>query len=962
MFGKKRTAFVALTGASLAAIGAADPALAQQGQEQGRVTDEIVVTAEKREASIQDVPIAVSAFDEAKLDRMQINDGQDLVQAIPNFQFSKSNFTGTNIAIRGIGAKVVATSGDAAVGIHINGAPNDASRIFETEFYDVQRVEVLRGPQGTLYGRNASAGVLNIITSKPEFEEYNGSLEVTAGNYDTRKSRGHLNIPLGDSVALRLAGFTTNRDGFTKDLRTNTSIDGRDMTSWRATLGIELSDRDNLTLMAQFFHESSDRSRIGKQLCDKDTRTWPFTQGCLPTGTGFGSGHTAATLGGYFTFLPGLSLGAPSLNLYSQGLDAAAGTVNPRDLRTVNTSFAPSHKADNDYYQLEYSHRFDFGTFTSLTSFNQDEIKSRVDYSQNQPSVTFRPNVFFSPTLQVTSANGTFCPANFGDPTLPCANSLFTYDQSDAGSEIVTQELRFVSDLDGKFNFSLGGIYIDASSSGSYYVFSNSLAFNGLLFGTNPDLWYYRNNTAQYNLKATAVFGEAYYNVTDDIKFTVGVRQTNDDKTVADRQTLLSQRPLTTALTGGLIPAGQQLCPGTTTGALCYTTRTSDGAFVPNGGGPFYASQNAVPLSTRHASFHEVTGRAGVDWHTKLPFTDETNLYFFYSKGYKGGGLNPPVDPALFAGVPSTFEPEFINSYEIGAKNVLADGRLVANLTAFYYDYNGYQVSKIVNRTSVNENIDAKVKGFEGEFTYEPVNGLVFDLNASWLNSEIGNSRSIDPINSNAGDPNWTVVKTSAAATCIVPTAALSAALAAGGGGTIANPTATGQSIALASCTPWTLNPSNPAQAGLIALFQATGLLTNSGGVLRAAARDGIPTNVSGNKLPNTPEYQISFGAQYTFRLGGWTATPRADYYYQDTSFARIFNGANDQLDSYSQINASIKFENEDHGVYANVFVKNIEDEDVITDKYLTDASSGLFTNAFLLEPRTYGVSIGKRW
>ena len=108
--------------------------------------------------------------------------------------------------------------------------------------------------------------------------------------------------------------------------------------------------------------------------------------------------------------------------------------------------------------------------------------------------------------------------------------------------------------------------------------------------------------------------------------------------------------------------------------------------------------------------------------------------------------------------------------------------------------------------------------------------------------------------------------------------------------------------------------------------------------------------------------YQLSFGAQYTIPLGAWSATPRVDYYYQAESFARIFNGPTDHLDSYSQINASLRIENETAGVYANVFVKNLQDEDVITDKYLTDASSGLFTNAFLLEPRTWGVTLGKRW
>jgi outer membrane receptor protein involved in Fe transport len=96
--------------------------------------------------------------------------------------------------------------------------------------------------------------------------------------------------------------------------------------------------------------------------------------------------------------------------------------------------------------------------------------------------------------------------------------------------------------------------------------------------------------------------------------------------------------------------------------------------------------------------------------------------------------------------------------------------------------------------------------------------------------------------------------------------------------------------------------------------------------------------------------------------MGNWAATGRVDYYYQADSFARVFNAANDELDSYSQVNASVRFENEDAGVYASLFVKNLTDEDVITDLYLTDQSSGLFSNAFLLEPRTYGITIGKRF
>ena len=151
-----------IVGASAAAMSTvASPALAQN------VIQELVVTAQKREEALQDVPIAVSAFDQEALQKGKIDGVTNLILAVPNVNFSKGNFTGYNFQIRGIGSKLVAGSGDAGTGIHLNNAPLLSNNLFETEFYDVERVEVLRGPQGTLYGRNATGGVVNMITANP---------------------------------------------------------------------------------------------------------------------------------------------------------------------------------------------------------------------------------------------------------------------------------------------------------------------------------------------------------------------------------------------------------------------------------------------------------------------------------------------------------------------------------------------------------------------------------------------------------------------------------------------------------------------------------------------------------------------------------------------------------------------------------------------------------------------------
>ena len=142
------------------------PAYAQ-GAAEAPVDDgtEIVVTAQRQNETLQSVPIAVSAFNAAALERQQIENSSDLMLTLPNITFTKTSFTSSSFTIRGVGDLCVGVSCDAATGIHINGSPTPSTRLFETEFFDLERVEVLRGPQGTLFGRNATSGVVNFITA-----------------------------------------------------------------------------------------------------------------------------------------------------------------------------------------------------------------------------------------------------------------------------------------------------------------------------------------------------------------------------------------------------------------------------------------------------------------------------------------------------------------------------------------------------------------------------------------------------------------------------------------------------------------------------------------------------------------------------------------------------------------------------------------------------------------------------
>ena len=230
----------------------------------------LIVTAQKREEDIQDVPIAISAFTQEQLERSQVAGGPDLMTQVPNMTFTKTNFTSYSIQIRGIGTQAISATTDAAVAVAFNNTPFIRNRFFEQEFYDLQRVEVLRGPQGTLYGRNATAGAVNLISQKPRFA-YEAKLSGDVANYGSTRLEGMVNIPLVDDiVALRVAGAWTKREGYTDNEITGEPIDGRDLWSSRLSLRFSPNDRLDANLIWEHFEEDDDRLRSGKQLCHTD--------------------------------------------------------------------------------------------------------------------------------------------------------------------------------------------------------------------------------------------------------------------------------------------------------------------------------------------------------------------------------------------------------------------------------------------------------------------------------------------------------------------------------------------------------------------------------------------------------------------------------------------------------------------------------------------------------------------
>jgi len=966
--------------------------LAQATPARAAVETVTVTSSKLGGADVQSIPIAITALSQEQLTATQTAGGPDLVKQVPNLTFTKTNFSGYSINIRGIGTQAISVTTDPAVAVAFNDIPFIRNHFFEQEFYDLGQLEVLRGPQGTLYGRNATAGVVNLTSAKPS-DQFEAMASGEIGNYSSRRFEAMINLPLvDDRLDLRIAGEWTKRQGFSYNELTNERIDGRDLWSGRVTLGWHPVEKLQAYFIWEHFSENDDRLRSGKQIC---TTSYPLDSvlGVVPSDLGsggvFGSkgylsqGCQLGPLYGPEAFQEpyGLSLGyvtAPrTAGGNVTGDDPYAGASQSSNYRIIQSQLTPNYKAKNDTVELNVDYQLTPNlTFTSQTGFNQDFLWSTEDYNRYNPTIAvFRQNPNY-PGL--VNSNNEFC-----DPQLGCSDKILAMDLNEEHSWQLNQEFRLASKFSGPFNFSVGGNYMHYETEENYYVFINSLTLfaraNGssaatiaegnyncqfLALGTygaypvvNQGLGYscayvdpnpvskldnlghnYFLSQNPYLLNSYAAFGEGYYNVTSDLKLTTGLRWTKDIKHFTN------------------IPS-----------ELVIT-------------GVGYPISGVVDQS-----WSEFTGRAAVNWSPKLRFTDQTLVYASYAHGYKAGGANPPG--ATFPGAvvlqpihPLTFKPEFVDAFELGSKNTLLDGELTFNANAFYYNYQAYQISEIVDRTAINSNFNAHVKGTEIEATWEPIPGLRFNASGGYEDARVANGESaVDLMDRAAGDPNWVVLKPFPvlASNCILPAQTVALILYE------RVSVATGEVHGLGSCAdayifgldpetdlPYTPNPSSgisllgtggtplnqPGQTGLFVYPGFNPATAPNGGA-------GISKDLSHHMLPNVPPFTANFGAQYSLPItSNWASTLRGDFYWQDSSMARVFNdNPYDHIHGYTNLNLTLILTNQ-NGWQVMLYDKNVFNTTAITGDFLNSDDSGLTTNVFLTDPKLIGIRVTKNW
>jgi outer membrane receptor protein involved in Fe transport len=518
----------------------AAPACAQE-------IETVIVSAEKKAEDVQTVPIAVSAFTSQDLQDHQIEQFKDLQFDTPNVNYTKTNFTASNFQIRGIGTQIISTDSEFGVAFNVDDVYYATPPVDSSQFYDLQDVEVLRGPQSTLYGRGATGGAVNVTTAKPNLDEYAANGWASYGNYNAAEIRGMVNLPvIQDQLGIRIAGDWVRHDGFTNNIYPGAAdADGRNMWSMRASIRWQPSESTTVDLIASRGDEADTRMRAQKQFCDTDPTG---ILGCLPNARSGGSG--AVNLNATFLAIPvsKQALGLAFTPLYTQLYEqqgyspAVAATLGaatapglgitdlsspftappgavPSDPHTINSDVNPTMRNRSNTISLHAQQKVgDWLNATFVANYADFNLLSQESFV-NSPGQAFSP-------VQLATSVGTFqqtiglyalagiVPPTYASATtgpyafilnpshagsLPTSNftnlgiiggsinrytsNEFAYDQSDGQGKQSSFELRFASDLPGPFNFLAAAYYLHADSPTDYYVGANTLDYGQALIG-----------------------------------------------------------------------------------------------------------------------------------------------------------------------------------------------------------------------------------------------------------------------------------------------------------------------------------------------------------------------------------------------------------------------------------------------------------------------------------------------
>ncbi len=678
-----------LAGTALS-LGLSIPLHAASAQTEAAVAtaDEIIVTAQRRAEALNDVGMAIQAVTGETLENLRVTDVRDLTAVVPSFTVSQSYQGVPTYTLRGIGFNTINLSATSTVGTYVDEVAYAYPIMNTGPVMDLERVEVLKGPQGTLYGRNTTAGLINFITGKPT-STFEGSIKGEVGNYKTYNIAGHLSGPLGEGIAARIAFRSENSDKGWQVSNTRGERQGEvEKLGIRGSLALDPGPTTQINLSVLWWRNKSD-TVVGQGV--------GFTPATNPvTGTSnsrfFNAPGLATYLAGNFPTKASQADWAP---LSTRGVDVGTGLGLDGPLAENNRFWGLKLRLDQELG--------DDLTFVSLTSYNDFRRDALSDWSGAPYEVLLQKTdgriKSFAQEVHFEGETG---------PLIWLLGAYYAKDKIlDANRTLLGQNANV-----GLIRAAGMPLLATPFNTGGYTALQLSQAFRT----------YY--DVGHINSRTWSLFGNVDWELASAIKLTLGMRYTED------RQ---RYNGCSGDFNGNMLPNVNVV-----NRALYFQTYGVIAPEITQG-----QCNTFNPATGTFGEVRSVLSENNLAWRLALDWSpnDDTLVYASVSRGYKSG--TTPINAANIARQNAPVTQEKLTAYELGVKATLADQAVQANLSGFYYDYRDKQISTyfadpIYTALSRLDNVpDSEAYGVEGELTVRPATGISISANALWLKTRI---------------------------------------------------------------------------------------------------------------------------------------------------------------------------------------------------------------------------------
>jgi outer membrane receptor protein involved in Fe transport len=676
--------------------------------------EEIIVTAQKRAQNANDISVAIVAFTGETLDDLGVTETADLALITPGMTYADTGIAVPVFTLRGVGFNEDAIQATATVGIYNDQIATPFPIMTRGPLMDLQRVEILKGPQGTLYGRNSTGGAINYISNKPT-DEFESSITLGFGSFETVDASGFISGALNDSIRARATFKSTQSgEGWQESLTRDDKLGEVDRTAARLILDADLSDDVAISFVASWWEDQSDTQ--APQFLKPNYQLDPSNSNLGVLGLpqqGLLDGNAD----------PSLNRGA-GLPIRNENVDAdwTEGLTPQQDMDATNLYLTLNWQINDN---------LSFTSLTGVSGFSNNGSLYNTDGFRGIDSDTVipfpmaalgAPNIVVAGDLIPTQAilNGYVAPAIIGPSTFGNTSDIDAF----------TQELRLDGGQDD-FQWILGAYFSDNTvESSTTQLIGMSTNTNIAATAAGLPLNYVIgtqqvDNISKQDATAWSVFGHSEWNFTDDWKLTAGLRYTEDNKDysgcskdvwgdTAELVNLFSQ------LLGGFNP---------NIPAFACATVLADTIDLNAG-----TAQSGVVNETLDQT--STSGRIALDYNVN----DDVLTYISFSRGFKSGSF-----PTFSGNLSTQFEPvvqEQLDALEIGFKASLAGGAAQLNGAVFSYDYTDKQMlSKIPTFFGALGKLanvpESKVEGVEFDLQSRPADGLFISFGATYINTEV---------------------------------------------------------------------------------------------------------------------------------------------------------------------------------------------------------------------------------